>query len=102
MAKLIFYKGQIPEWLALSKARQRELAPSISKLIIRRPVVFILPVFQMIFAVWLIGFSPHFQLKDLLFLPMIIGSAAIAFLPYHAHFRNELLAVLAAEKSVDH
>lgn len=94
MPKPIFYKGQIPEWVALDKGRQRELAPLISKQIIRRPAVFILPLLQVLFAVWLIGFAPHFQLKDVLFFPMIIGSAAIAFLPYHAHFKTELLAVL--------
>ena len=99
MAKLILYKGQIPEWTALSKSQQRELAPKLSKVVIQRPVVFIPALLQVLFAVWLIGFAPYFPLKDLLFFPMIIGSAVIAFLPYHQHFRNELIQYLSSQPS---
>lgn len=96
MPKLVLYRGQIPEWVALSKERQRVLSPQISQQVIRRPAVFLPPLLQIAFAIWLIGFSPYFPLKDLLFLPMIIGSAVIAFIPYHAAFRDALLRELAS------
>jgi hypothetical protein len=96
MKKLIFYRGQIPEWVALSKDKQRTLAAQISKQIIQQPVVFIPPLLQIIFAIWLIGFAPHFPAKDLLFFPMIIGSAVVAFLPYHSQFRDVLISRLNA------
>jgi type III secretory pathway component EscV len=101
MKKLVFYRGQIPEWVVLSKDRQRTLASQISKQIIQQPVVFIPPLLQIIFAIWLIGFAPNFPAKDLLFFPMIIGSAVIAFLPYHSYFREVLISLLNAGDMAD-